>query len=461
MDDPEFSYFAPDRLVGVLRVEKSEKDDLQAFYVELIHLTSRFGAFIRDGDKWAPVWQGWNPNPDYKYINFTASGYSNIVRAFDNSKDGLLHYHHLSQYQEILEWEGGFDNTVAPECLRDIDELVNWIQDFVEPKPEVITYGRNRVSCGDMAWMYPYVQELEALRAATEEYVLTQRKKSSAEKMEEQLTRIELYPPLTQAVDDALNEAASLAACVDCLEEFEGELEFTAVGNYFNGSKASVRDLGTYHLELIALGLGYQDPLTQKDADSFRLFRDLSLKPSNRLEAWFINEKNPRFYHLVANTQFGLFARIGKGKWFPIKRSLEVEDVYDLAGFSIVHLRPEREYEIIRAFDEAFFETMYKSDPALNKYQIQYLNDTPFNNNGYERVDFNDKRTLNFASIQGVGSAVIRDLTSSLRANIKYMIEVDEYVGHLQEVLSPLESFIKGEIEMSYPELHKILYEWF
>lgn len=461
MDEPEYSYFAPDRLVGVLRIENSEKKELQAYYVELIHLTSRFGAFIREGGKWVPMWQGWNPNPEFKYINFSASGYANITRAFDNSKDGLLHYHHLSQYQEILEWEGGFDNTVAPECLRDIDELVNWIQDFVEPKPPVITYGRHRVSCGDMAWMYPHVQELEALRSATEEYVLAQRKKSSSEKMVEQLTHIELYPPLTQAVEDAMNESASLAASVDCLEEFEGELDFTAVGNYFNGSKASVNDLGNYLVELIALGLGYQFPLNQICADNLRLVRDLSLKPDNRLEAWFIHGKAPRFYHLVANTQFGLFARVGKGQWSPIKRSHEVEDVYDLAGFSIVHLRPEREHEITRAFDDGFFESIYLSDPALNKYQIKYLNDTQTILDEYERVDFNDKRNVSFASMQGVDSTVIRDLTSSLRANIKHLSEIEESVEHLQEVLSRLESFIKGETEMSYPAILQILYEWF
>lgn len=461
MEDPEYSYFAPDRLVGVLRVEKSEKKDLNAYYVELIHLTSRFGAFIREGGKWVPLWPGWNPNPEYKYINFAASGYANIVRAFDNNKDGLLHYHHLSQYQEILEWEGGFDNSVAPECLRDIDELVNWIQDFVEPKPAVITYGRHRVSCGDMAWMYPHVQELEALRAATEEYVLTQRKRSSSEIMEEQLTHIELYPPLTQAVEDAMNEAASLAASVDCLEEFEGELEFTAVGNYFNGSKASVKDLGNYQVELIALGLGYQVPLNQVNADNLRLVRDLSLKPDDRLEAWFIHGEAPRFYHLVANTQFGLFARVSKGNWSPIKRSHEVEDIYDLAGFSIVHLRPEREYEIIRAFDDAFFETMYLSDPTLNKFQIKYLNDTQLGLDEYDRVDFNNKRTVSFASIHRLGQTVIRDLTSTLRANIKYMVENEEPVDHLQDVLSPLEAFIKGEIEMSHPAINQILYEWF
>ena len=225
MDDPEYSYFAPDRLVGVLGIGDPDDLALSTHLYELIHLTSRFGAFIRKGDKWDPLWPGWNPNPDLKYINFKADSYDKVVRAFDQSPEDYLYYEEFSEYQEILEWEGSFDNTVAPECFREIEELINWIQDFTEPKLSVITYGRYRVSCGDMAWMYPHVEELEALRAETEEYVLKQRKKSAAEVLDEQLYQIQMYPPLHDQVVDAYFAAASAANDEYSLDEFDEVLQ--------------------------------------------------------------------------------------------------------------------------------------------------------------------------------------------------------------------------------------------
>ncbi len=459
MDDPEYSYFAPDRLVGVLGISDSDEPVSSAHLYTLIHLTSRFGAFIREGNRWEPLWQGWNPDPSLKYINFKADAYDKVVRAFDQSPEDFLYYEEFSEHQEILEWEGSFDNTLAPECFRDIEELINWIQDFVEPKPAVITYGRHRVSCGDMAWMYPHVQELEALREATEEYVLAQRKKSSSEKMEEQLTRIELYPPLTQAVHDAMNEAASLAANVDCLEEFEGELDFTAVGNYFNGSKASVKDLGKYYVELIALGLGYQVPLNQLNADNLQLVRDLSLKPEDRLEAWFIHGQKIELYQIMANTRFGLFARYGKGKWQPVLRSREEEDLYDMSGVTIVQLRPEREVEIFREFDAGKLQEMSIKDPALNKFKLEYRGDNPSGYDFYDRVNFNDKNTHSFSELRGVASRVVRDSLFDLRTRVKELEQEGVDVEALKSRLEVLNAVFKDEKKLSYYELHRLLVE--
>lgn len=461
MSDDEFSYFAPDRLVGVMRIGDSGEPVFSAHLYALVHLTSRFGAFIREGAKWEPMWQGWNPDPDLKYINFTADSYGSVVRAFDQSPEDFLYYEEISEHQEILNWEGGYDDTQSPECLRDIAELVNWIQDFVEPKPNVITYGPGRTSISDMDWMRHDVAELEYLQSETEEYVLKQRRKPASEVIEEKLHRIHMHPPLHDAVVEAFDEAGNKAAHANCLDEFDAEMKGTAVQNYLNGGKASVRELNTYLLDLISLGIDYQAPINQRSAESIRLTRDLHLKPDNRLEAWFIHGEEKLLYQLVANTEFGLFTRAGKGAWRALKRDREVEDVYDLAGVSIVHLRPEREHEIIAAFDSGALQKMHLKDPALNKFQLEYREDDPSGFDFYDRVDDRDQKAFRYSDLQRVAAVVIREMTTELRGNLKVLQASGAQLGLLPANLTLLDAFVKNQKELSFKQIHQLLTESF
>jgi hypothetical protein len=461
MSDDEFSYFAPDRLVGVLRIGDSGEPVFSAHLYALVHLTSRFGAFIREGAKWEPMWQGWNPDPDLKYINFAADSYGKVVRAFDQSPEDFLYYEEINEHQEILNWEGGFDDTQSPECLRDIAELVNWIQDFVDPKPEVITYGPGRISISDMDWMRHDVAELEYLQAETEEYVLRQRSKPASEVIEEKLYRIHMHPPLHDAVVASFNEAGNHAASADCLDEFDAEMRGTAVQNYLNGGKASMRELSAYLLDVMTVGIDYQRPVTRESVERFRLTRDLHLKPANRLEAWFPQSPKEVLYQLVANTNFGLFTRAGKGSWRPLKRDREDEDIYDLAGVSIMHLRPEREHEVIAGYDSGALQEIHIKDPSLIKYQLDYRGDIPSSSDFYERVDRKSKEMFKFSQLQRVAAVVIREMTAELRGNIKVLQEADFDLGFMPANLTILDAFVKNEKELSYPQIHQLLTESF
>ena len=461
MTQEEFAYFAPDRLVGVLRIEDPEQPATSARLVDVIHLTSRFGAFIRDGKRWEPMWPGWNPDPDYKYINFYAKSHSKIRNSFDNSFPESLSYEDVKEHQEILNWEGSYDNTQTPQCFRDISELINWIQDFVDPKPEIITYGSSRISCGDMAWMHPDVEELQSLQEATELYVLEQRSKPSSQILSEQLYPIQMYPPLHDAVVDAFNEAGTRANSVDCLDDFDERMEGTGVDNFISGGRASMHQLNAYLLESLALGIDYQAPMTQRDSDLARLTREKYTKPKNRLEAWFLHGEEKKLTHLVANTKYGFFTRVEKGQWRPLIRSREDEDVFDLAGVTIVHLRPEREDEIIKEFDKGVLPGMHLTDWKLVKYKLDYRDDVPSGNDYYDQVDHNDRSGVKFSSLKRIGANVIREMIYELRKNIRVLREANEEVGLLPANLTILEAFMKGQIELSYVHIHNLLNECF
>ena len=65
MDEEEYQYFTPDRLTGVLKGYIDHEGKEQFDVHELIHLTSRFGAFRRECKRWESIWPGWNPDPDF------------------------------------------------------------------------------------------------------------------------------------------------------------------------------------------------------------------------------------------------------------------------------------------------------------------------------------------------------------------------------------------------------------
>lgn len=459
MDEPEFSYFAPDRLVGVLGIEDDENQDSSAQIFHLIHLTSRFGAFIRENNQWKPLVQSWNPDPDYKYINFKESSYDAVVRAYDSADQNNFFYDEVKEHQEILDWEGGYDNTIEPFCFRDIQELINWIQDFVEPKPKVITYGRHRVSISDMDWMRHDVAALEEAQAETEAYVLRQRKKNGFRLVEEKLTQIEMYPPLNQAIHEtfawALGNAGDWESSEDFLAEYSGE----PLARYLAGEAVSMRELNETYLELLASGFSYQFPLSQINADNLPLIRDASVKPENRLEAWFLHGQEILLYQVIANTYFGIFARYGKGKWQPILRSREDEDIYDLAGVTIVHLRPEREVEIFAEFDAGNLQEMKINSAALTKFRVDYRDDNPSGFDFYDRVNFNDKTTHLYSTLPSVASGVVMDMVVDLRSRVKTLSREEFDVDLLNKHLEKLNAFLKDENELSYYELHRTLVE--
>jgi hypothetical protein len=459
MEEEEYSYFSADRLVGVLGIRYFDDESWQAEVIELIHLTSRFGAFIRKGEKWDPLWQGWNPNPDYKYINFDASSYSKILRIFDNKHIDFLSYEEVSEFQEILNWEGGFDETEEPECFRDIEELVNWIQDFIKPQPAVITYGDENISISDMAWMRQDVEELERLQEETESYVLAQRRKRSSEIMDEKLFIIQMYPPLSDAVLDAFSQAGTSAAFVDCLDEFDAEMRGTPVQKFLFGGSASMRELNAYYLDLLAISIDYQQPLKQEDADKFSLTRAKELKPQNRLEIWFYGKDGSFSYDVIANTEFGLFSRSGGRKWLPFIRNPEVEDLIDLAGCSIVHIRPEREKHLLDDFDSGALKSIRINSPILKKYSVDYGDKDSTSSDCKDRKPLNQGPKISYSDLTRIAALLVQDVSFSLWQDLRELKMAGFDVSDAEARHLELESFRRLKKQLSLLDLHKHLVE--
>lgn len=460
MDEPEFSYFAPDRLVGVLRIEDPDQPVASARLVEVIHLTSRFGAFkrSRSKDSWILLWEGWNPDPDLKYINFDEDAYYPVIWEFYSARDDLLNYEDIKDFQQILDWEGSFDNTHAPECLRDIEELVNWIDDFVEPRPDVITYGTGRVSMSDMAWMRHDVEQLEDLRTETEDYVLRQRRKPSKEVMYEELSHIELHPQFFETVYSVYDESEDRASNTKLFRE---EWDSSALIRSLKGEKVSMRELHDQYFKLLAQSIDFTEPFSESEIHQRELTRPKILKPQDRLEAWFIHGTETQLYQLVANTRFGLFTRTSTKEWRPLIRSREDEDIFDLAGVTILHLRPEREREIIRQFDKGRLQEISIDDPAFNRYTVRYYDAIPSGDDFYDQVDHNDRSGIKFSSLRRIGTAVIQEMVIELRKRIKTLREERVDVGILPSNLALLEGFVKNQIELSRPHLHNLLRDSF
>ena len=383
MDDEEYQYFRPDRLTGVLKSYIDHEGNEMYDVHELIHLTSRFGSFRREGKRWESVWQGWNPDPDYVYVNFKSSAYDKVVKLFDDHPPECLDFLDVKEHQEILDWEGDFDLTVGPHHFRDIQELVNYIQDFVEPRPRIITYGSSHVSCGDMAWMTPYLSDLNDQREVVEDYVLQQKRKPYKVLMAEPLSQIEMYPPLH---DDVILHFYAAANHVPEIEEFEEELQGTIFNHYYNGGQITVNQLIEYGNEFLTIVMANQSSISKSRAERFRLTRELHLRPAHRLEAWFVGED--RFHQLVANTEFGLYESVAPGKWRPVIRDREVEDLYDMAGVSKIHIRPEREEEVLKHHYQGGFKEKSIKHPELNKFRVEYRNEKSDDRDFYDRTPF-------------------------------------------------------------------------
>jgi len=456
-EDVEYSYFSADRLVGVLQVQRVNENEKIAELVELIHLTSRFGAFIRKGQKWEHLWQGWNPDPDYKYINFRDSSYQEAVQLFDDRFPDRLTYAEIRKFQTILSWEGVFDDTDGPEHFRSIEELINWNQDFAEPQPVVITYGDDNVSISDMAWMQPHVEELQSLEKDTQRYVLAQRSKSSSLIMDENLVPIQMYPPLHQAVFDALNEAANHAARADCLEVFENELIELPVNHYLSGGQASMRDLGIYQMQLLAIATDYRRPLSQEEVDRLVLVRPKKVKPANRLEVWFLGAEDSIFHNVIANTEFGLFARNGRGVWRPYLRDPEVEDIVDLAGCSIIYVRPEREKHLLALADTDKLKSLRLMWDTLNKYRVSY------ENRGWMDTDFEDRTPLNqgpevsYSDLTRIAAQLVKEAVFAIEMDLKVMKKVGYEVAAVEQSYEELAAFRRKKKNLSYRDLNKLL----
>jgi hypothetical protein len=456
MDDEEYQYFRPDRLAGVLKSyidhEGTEMYDVH----ELIHLTSRFGAFRREGKRWESVWQGWNPDPDFVYVNFKDSAYDKVLKLFDDHPPECLDFFDVKEHQEIQDWEGQFDLTVGPHHFRDIQELVNHIQDFVEPRPRIITYGSSKVSCGDMAWMHPYLSDLNDQRESVEDYVLQQRRKPYKVLMEEPLSQIEMYPPLH---DDVIANFTAAANQVPDIEEFEEELQGTIFDRYFNGGQITINQLIGYGNEFLTIVMANQSILSKSQADRFRLTRELHLRPPHRLEAWFVG--SDRFHQLVANTEFGLFESVAPGKWRPIMRDREAEDLYDMAGMSKMHIRPEREEEALKLHHQGGFKEKSINDPELNRFRVEYRGEKIDEGDFYNRTPFGNPNKFLRSSLKRVASTVVREMINELRNDMKVLIDEGIQVEHIIEKQLVLENFVRNQVELSHRELHDLLYECF
>jgi len=456
MEDEEYQYFTPDRLTGVLKSyidhEGTEMYDVH----ELIHLTARFGAFRREGKRWESIWPGWNPDPDFVYVNFKSSAYEKVLRLFDEHPPECLDYLDVKEHREIQGWEGEFDQTVGPHHFRDIQEIINQIQDFVEPRPEIITYGSGNVGCSDMAWMHPYVVHLEDQREALEKYVLDQKRKPHKVLMEEPLLRIEMYPPLH---DEVITQFTAAANQVPDLEEFDEEYRNTIFMKYFSGGRATMNQLIGYCKEFLSIAVANQSTLSKSEADSFRLTRELHLLPANRLEAWFVGEG--QFQHLLANTQFGLFESAARGKWRPIIRDWEVEDLYDIAGVSRIHIRPEREEEVLSHHYQGGFNKKAIKDPELVKFRVEYRNEKTDERDFYDRTPFENSNKFLYSSLKRVAATLVRQMIYELRADVKVVVDEGILVDHIIEKQLVLENFLRNKVELSHRDLHELLHTCF
>lgn len=456
MDEEEYQYFRPDRLTGVLK-GYIDHEGIEQFDVhELIHLTSRFGAFRREGKRWESVWQGWNPDPDYVYVNFKSSAYEKVLKLFDDHPPECLEFLDVKEHQEIQGWEGDFDDTVGPHHFRNIQEIVNQIQDFVEPRPRIITYGSGHVGCGDMAWMHPYLSDLNDQRDSVEQYVLQQKQKSYKVLMEELLLRIEMYPPLH---DDVITHFNAAANQVPDLDNFDEEYQNTIFMKYFHGGRATMNQLLRYYNEFLSITVANRSTLTKAEADRFRLTRELHLLPAHRLEAWFAAED--RFNQLIANTEFGLFEAVAPGKWRPFTRDWEVEDLYDMAGVSRIHIRPEREEEVLRHHFVGGFSEKSINDPDLNKFCVEYRNEKTSELSFYDRTPPGNSNKIHRSSLKHVAATVVREMVNELRADIKVLTDEGIQVGHILEKQVVLENFLRNKIELSFQELRGLLFTCF
>lgn len=448
-----YEYFAPDRLAGVVKGFVDLDGDESILVVELIHLTARFGAFKREGKRWETIWQGWNPDPDYFYINFKTNEYDNVVRAFDSHEIYGLQYSTVKEYREVRDWEGTFDKTKAPHYFRSIEEIINQIQDFVEPRPEIITYGSGRVGCGDMAWMHPFVVDLQQQREDLENFVLAQKRQPHETLMAELLLRIEMYPPLH---DELITLFTAAANHIDDLEEFEELYEGTSFMNYFNGQRISINQLQSYSTEFIALVVGHQSALTKQRADSFRLTRDINLIPTHRLEAWFVGPDN-KFFQIVANTEFGLFSSVGQGKWRPLFRDYEVEDIFDFMGVKKIHIRPERERSAITQSVQGGFAEKLISDHAFIRYQVEYRGEKSSIKDFFARITSDRKPKVLFKSLKRIASTVVSEMIYELRTDMKLLVDENLHSERLIQSQLILENFLANKIDLSLRELHDLL----
>jgi len=458
MDEPEWSYFPTDRVVGVFEPLVDDDGATLHFMTNLIHLTSRFGAFTRKGQKWEPIWHSLIVNPSSKYINFEEDSYRRIQSLFDGVDEAPLEYAEICDLQEVQEWEGEFDEVEGPKYLRDVAELVNWVQDFVEPRPAIFSYGSSyRMSCSDMAWIHPYLEELEELRRDSEEYVLAQRRKSAEVLVNEQLREIEMYPPLNDLAMEIYNEAGSHASLWNYLDEFDEETRSTPYMKYFKGGTASIKQLNSYYLENLSKVLDLQQPLTQTMVDSFVVTREKELMPADRIEIWFADYGLGRFVYLVANTEIGLFTRGSKGSWRVLNRDPEVEDLVDLSGAIVVHIRPERVKEVLQLRDKGTLENWNPKTPELNKFQVHYrgLRHSPADLR--DRRDLNPGEAISYASLSGIASNVIREMVFEFAANLKVLEKAGLAPDDYRVVLNMLKSFLDNEMELSRYEIHRFL----
>ena len=452
-DEEEYEYFTADRLVGVI-TSFTEFDGTEVFeVVELIHLTSRFGAFRREGLRWESIWQGWNPDPDFVYVNFKPDAYDKVMRAFDESKNFGMDYSEVKEFREVRSWEGSFDLTEPPHFFRPIDEVINQIQDFVEPRPEIITYGRGRVRCGDMAWMHPFVSDLQEQRENLENFILDQKRKPYLTKLEEPLTRIEMYPPLH---DEAITLFTAAANQVPDLDDFDEQFQSTVFMNYFRGGRISMNQLKTYCSEFLTIAIANDSVLTKQEADSFRLSRDAHLRPAHRLEAWFF-ESDDSFDQLIASTEFGLYQSAGRGKWRPLIRDYEIEDVYDFKGVYRIHIRPESEHRALSHSVQGGFDGKTAKDRDFVRYQVSYRGEETTFKDFYDRTPQKRDPKISFKSLKRIAATVVTEMIYELRADVKVLLDEGLSIDETLREQAILEEFLRNKVELSYRELHELL----
>jgi hypothetical protein len=308
-----------------------------------------------------------------------------------------------------------------------------------------------------MEWMQYDVANIEESKAETEAFVLRQRKKSGSVLIEEQLSQIEMYPPLTQQIFDVFNKANHNAGLWECSEDFLAEIDGTPLERFFTGGRVSIRELNDSYLEILSSAFDYQLTHHQSSADNARLVRDEWLKPANRLEAWFVGGEDMIFYQLVANTKFGLYERSGPGWWKPFERDRETQDMVFLAGGSIFHVRPEREDLVIDEVGQKKWQGIRLTPTTHNKYRVHYGDRAVKDSDFDDRAPLNPDAEIKYSKLDRISARVVKDSFFQVQQDFTLLKELNLYIGEAEESFLTLKAFFRGERSLSNYHLKRVL----
>jgi hypothetical protein len=416
-----YDYFPTDRLVGIFQ---ADIEDEPCYMVELVHLTSRFGAFERRDSKWHPIAPNWNIDRGLTYINIKNENYDEIVELFDKSwllgdkePPEKLEYDEVKICRKWMNWEMEFALLSKYRKMLSINQLVNQVQFFVEPRPAVFkpwNTWRRIDEAGEAAF---HINHLEESRTEAEQSILRKSHLSYLDQKDDLLTKIQMFPPLHQAVMEMYWDAGRQASLRDSLEDFESDLDFSSFSNYMNGGAVSIETMLKFYLQHIRNFADFFYPMSKNSIDEMKMWRPAHMKPEDRLEIWVLLDGQGRHLSLVANTRFGTYIRRGLGKWRHRKDDPEREDMFDLAGVEVLHIRPEKNREALKLFDSEEINSLSKSSMKLRPYLVYYTQDEHQNDYSSRIVNYE----TNFDRLSELEKLVVMEMITEYRNYDKYL----------------------------------------